>query len=162
MGAQARYGSVTLSCLCLLVSACGGDSDRREPGAAQSGVERPLYPTCGTEGFARPRPKDVTTPDTRGRAWSLSYRRSPGGAAGGDASTTFVLVLETSPTGPRPEPKDPKVRRVTIAGRRVLFRAADERSENFSAQWGTSRAYYTVLANGRTSATIKRFIRCLP
>jgi hypothetical protein len=74
----------------------------------------------------------------------------------------MVVIVESSPAGPHSKAGGPSVRDIVVAGRRVRFRPRGGGTNVSAAQWATRRAFYSIIANGSGSGTLKRFIACLP
>jgi hypothetical protein len=149
--------------VCLL-AACGNDEGGDDKGASATDdkLDRPVYPRCGTDGFAKPTVQELESPGVDGHVWSVRYtRRGSANQAPQPGQTTSLLVVESPPATALP--KNPGLlKEQVIADRRVLFASPTPKSRVFAAQWKTKRAFYSLLANGKQETTVKRFIACLP
>jgi hypothetical protein len=121
-------------------------------------LSAPVLPRCGTEGFKRRGAGLVK--GSSGALWQVNYAvpsdfkhpPKPG-------RTTVVLIAETAPRGKAAVFKGAPT--VNVAGRRVRI-ARVPRSTQWAASWRTGRASYTMIADGSGTATLERFIACLP
>jgi hypothetical protein len=141
-----------------VLAGCGGASKNAKSAAR---LDKPIFPGCGTEGFPKPQVRPVTPPGG-GRVWTVGYTRkySPLRPAR-PGQTTNMAIIEYPPIGRQNSPAK-GLTQTTIAGRRVGLRTPDKRNPAFVAQWNTSAASYTVLANGTNPTTVRRLVACLP
>jgi hypothetical protein len=167
-------GGRRISCAALALGAwllvgCGDDGDDKTGKAnAKAGksapgqLERPVHARCGTEGFARPKVAQVPSDGVGGPVWSLQYvRRGTAGQPPVEGQTTLVLVVESSPAIKLPKPTA-VLKEQVIGGRRIYFAPPAGKVTVFTAQWKTTRAVYSLVANGKQTTTVKRFIACMP
>lgn len=141
---------------------CERDDASKTTAAAGGGLARPLYPRCGTTGFARPVVTRLDSGGERGGStWSLQFNRAQPAARPRADQTTTVVVVESGPANFAPE-RGPGVRTHVIAGRRLSVRPPLQPGGSFTARLKTSRASYAVLANGKGMDAIRRFVPCLP
>jgi hypothetical protein len=140
-------------CMCGALAACGGDDDDGD-----RGLTRAVHATCGTEEFARPRTSELTPAGSDRRSWRVEYRRNRPPRPG---QTQTVLIIEVASSIAPPKPA-PGSENLVIAGRRVSFRSPAPTAPGFAAQWRTERAFYTLVADGKQPATVRKFISCLP
>lgn len=167
-GRQLRVG-VVATVLTVGLAACGGDGgkDTARPATTEResrravGLAQPVYPRCVPPGFSKPRVRQLEEGDEPGSqsTWSLTYNRL---RPSRPTQTTSVLIIEVAADTPLPRKPRPPARVVAISGRRVFFRSPSATTRAFAAEWKTSRAYYSAVANGREPAAIRRFIACLP
>lgn len=163
MGGKLSGSACAVLVACALPAGCGGGNDRDGDSAttaapARDALERPLYPRCGTAGFAKPRVRRLSDPEAIGPVWSLQYSRP---ASAGRPPQT-VLIVQTSPSARASARTEPDARKAVIAGRQVMLRMPSRRFPGASAVWRTSRASYSVIATRGEPSVIRRFIACLP
>lgn len=161
MGGGKLAGTASVALVAASLAGCGGDDNASKGTTEMSNraLKGPIHPRCGTAGFAKPRIRRLESSPKQGPTWSLNYTRSTSARRG---QTNTVVLVEVNPSVPRAKDRNPKVRNITVAGRRVAFREPDSSVSVYSAQWRTRRAHYSLIATGRESRTIKRFIACLP
>lgn len=168
MDGKAGVRGAVLCTSLTLAAGCGGGenaADKSTPAknpsgraSADRGLPAPIEPTCGLDGFKKSRVMPMTSGPEKTRAWSLEYARARPSRRAGE--TTTLVLVEVAPA-PLPA-REPGVRVLDVSGRRVQLRPPANPGGFFSAQWRTSRALYSMLANGTGTQTLRRVIGCLP
>jgi hypothetical protein len=165
MPGAGRAGAFTTgAALVALIASCGGaDKPAKPSGGKLRGLPQPIYPTCRVSGFARPTARQAVLARGQGPVWTLNYtHRRAAQIPPGDPQTTVVVIVEFSLDAPQARLGNGPTERVAISGRQVRLRRPTKTNPNFAADWKTERARYTLVANGTSPTTMRRFISCLP
>jgi hypothetical protein len=160
MDGRRSAAAVAMLAACAAVVGCGGD-DKKDTGSdaakAARTLKRPILAPCAAPEFAKPR---ITRPQNN--VWSLQYTRVKRPPRRQRGASRTILLVEHPPGVPPSAEFGRGAKQVRIAGRRVAFNQRSAKSPFYSVQWKTKRALYTMIADGRHPAAVRRFIGCLP
>lgn len=127
-----------------------------EPAAARGddrALPRALFPRCGVDTFATP----TVTRSPHG-GWRVVYSyptRAPRRPAKGQ--TSVLSLAERPPESTRL--RYANARTIRVRGRRVDLTGGQG---SWVAQWVTKRARYVAIANGESTAVLRKVIACTP
>jgi hypothetical protein len=171
MDGRAYISVATALASALLVLGCGGNGGAAKTATVKrptGGLQRPLFGTCVKRGFATPQITEITSRETRGRAWSLrSSRTQAASRRSAQPQTDIVLLVELGPNAPLPTKRDPLSKTTDIAGHSVVLRSPGNGTPAYSGQWKTGRATYTaVIASSNTKTrpaveNVRQLVACL-